>query len=264
MAGNQHGWRTSTILAFVAVLLAPTFALGAGSEEVVLGGQGSPFSFAFALSPKTLPRSEPAPIKLKLLTKFGSPTGSPHPSPAGRVTVLFDRFLELSTRGLPACAPQLQIMSAPTVPKRCRSARVGRGKMEISIAFPGAEELRQRAPVLLYNGGTRGSSTRLWIYALIKSPVPAVILTPIDVKRTRQGRYGTKMLVSISRIAGGSGSVAWISLTIHRRYAFKSKRRSVVSARCPDGKLQAAAETSFTDGTPTVSLGDLVRPCTGR
>lgn len=259
MAVKRFERRTAAILVAIAALLTPSLATAAGEEVVV--AQGSPFSFNFGFSPKTHPRSEPTPVKLKLFTGFGSPTGSPHPPPASKVTVLLDRYLEFSTLGLPTCTP-LQLQQK-TVPKRCKRALVGRGKLEESIAFPGQEELRLRGHVLLYNARARARSTRLLMYVPFSSPVPAVLITPIDLKRVRKGRYGLKLLLSVPRIAGGAGSLVWLSLVIHRNYVFKRERRSVVTLSCPDGKVTASAKARFADGSPSVSE-DGVHACRGR
>jgi hypothetical protein len=245
---------------FIGVLLVPSLAASAGSEYLP-DAQSSPLSFDFAVSPRALPRNEPAPAKLRLRTRLSSPTGSPHPPPASNLTIRLDRFLSLSTRGLPSCAARLQVMSPSSLPERCKRALVGRGKMETSIAFPEAEELRQRSHLLVFNGGTRAGSTRLWLYARVNFPVPAQVVTPIDFKPARNGRYGTKAVISVPRIAGGAGSIAWLSLSIRRGYSFKRKHLSVLTARCPDGKLQAAAEASFAEGMPPTGSVETVRPC---
>ena len=53
--------------------------------------------------------------------------------------------------------------------------------------------------------------------------------------------------------AGGSGSVKTFNLTINKK--------GVLTAKCPDGKLQAKATAIFSDGTKA-SAG-IIRTCTG-
>lgn len=259
IARNRRAHRALAALTFVAALLAPSHVAGASDEVVV--GQGSPFSFDFTVSPRALPRSEPAPARLGLFAEFASPTGSSHPPPISQVTVLLDRYLDLSARGLPSCDPGIQVITEQSLPELCKPALVGRGRMEVSIALVGAEELRRRPRTFIYSDGTSAGSTRLWVYAYLHDPVPSVLLARVDLTRIKDGRYGTEAVLSIPKIAGGAGSIVWISLSIHRQYAFKGKRRSVITARCQDGKLQLAAEASFADGTPPAPSSETVHPC---
>lgn len=261
MVGRGAKGLALELLIAISALLVPGFAAAADKAEAVVS-QGSPFSFDFGFSPKTLPRSESTPVTLKLGTRFTSPTGSPHPPPAKRVTLLLDRSLGLSTQGLASCSSG-RLLGRSKLPKHCKRALVGKGRMETSIVFPGSTELRQRANVLLVNGGTRGNSTRLWLDALITTPVPATVLTPLDFKRVRHGRFALKGVLAVPMVAGGAGSLVSLALTIHRKYRFKGKAHSVVTLSCPDGKVAANAEAAFADGSPSIS-DDLARPCTGR
>jgi hypothetical protein len=51
-------------------------------------------------------------------------------------------------------------------------------------------------------------------------------------------------------------------LTIFKKFTYRHKRYSVLSAKCPTGKLQAHGTAVFSDGT-RLSAG-FVRPCTGK
>ena len=85
-------------------------------------------------------------------------------------------------------------------------------------------------------------------------PTPAAIVTTVKIKKVHNGRYGLKTVASIPKIAGGSGSVKTFSLKINKK--------GVLSAKCPDGKLQANGTAIFADGTKA-SAG-IVRTCTGK
>jgi hypothetical protein len=49
---------------------------------------------------------------------------------------------------------------------------------------------------------------------------------------------------------------------IDKKFTYKGKQVSVLSAKCPDGKLQAHATGVFTDGTRIST--DFIRTCTGK
>ena len=72
-------------------------------------------------------------------------------------------------------------------------------------------------------------------------------MTTVKIKKVHNGRYGLKSVATIPKIAGGSGSVKSFSLTINKK--------GVLTAKCPDGKLQANATAIFSDGTKA-SRGD--------
>lgn len=103
--------------------------------------------------------------------------------------------------------------------------------------------------------------TTLFIHAYITVPTPAAIVTTVKIKKIHKGRYGLLSVASIPKIAGGSGSVKSFSLTINKRYTYKGKKMSVLTAKCPDGKLQAHATAVFADGTKAAAT--IIRTCTG-
>jgi hypothetical protein len=83
----------------------------------------------------------------------------------------------------------------------------------------------------------------------------------VKIKKVHNGRFGLKSVATIPKIAGGSGSVKSFNLTINKKYTYKGKKMSVLTAKCPDGKLQAHVTSIFSDGTKA-SAG-IVRTCTG-
>ncbi len=83
-------------------------------------------------------------------------------------------------------------------------------------------------------------------------PTPAAIVSTVKVKKIHNGRYGLGSVTTIPKIAGGSGSVTDFNLTINKK--------GVLSAKCPDGKLQAHGTAIFTDGTR--ASAEVIRTCT--
>ena len=101
-----------------------------------------------------------------------------------------------------------------------------------------------------------------YIHAYITVPTPAAIVTTVKIKKIHKGRYGLESIASIPKIAGGSGSVTSFSLKIDKQYTYKGKKVSVLSAKCPDGKLQAHATAKFSDGTS--ASAEIIRTCTSK
>lgn len=262
MLGNGRGRRASATLAALTVLVVGLTAT-AHAEVVEVGGQLSPpFTFSPSFSPRVVSRTEQTPVKLALASQFNPRPGFPQLPALSQIELLFDRHLDISTWGLPACAPRLQLeLAGPgSVAERCKPALVGHGKTEIFLAFPESTGIPLTPKVFLYNGGTRTGVTRLWIYFQILIPVPTTILAPVDVKSIDEGAYGTEAFISLPKIASGYGVFDRLSLIFNREYTFKDQRRSVVTFRCANGKFQAVGEAVFADGTPSAAL-PVVRPC---
>ena len=81
-------------------------------------------------------------------------------------------------------------------------------------------------------------------------------MTTVKISKIHNGRYGTKSVATIPKIAGGYGSAKEFELTFNRGY----KNTPFLFANCPDGHLNAKATSVFTDGTKLT--GSFVRSCT--
>lgn len=250
MAGNQRGLRrTASSIAVLSIALALS-PLARAQAPVVIGGQFPAFTFSPSISPHLLSRTKPSAIKLGLLSRFSSPNPSQgYPLPLRQERLLLDRHLELSTRGLPACAPRLEVNPSAPIPERCKPALVGEGKAEVKLVYPENYPLPLDLKVHLYNGGTKRGVTKLWLYFPVEIPVPSSILAPIEIKGVNRGALGTEALISMPKIADGHGLFTQLWLNINREYEFNGHHRSVATFRCADGKFLYSAEASFRDGT---------------
>lgn len=259
MLDYQHVRQLSLALAALAILFV--VGTGARAAEVIVGGQYPTFTFSSSISPRFLSRTKPEPVKLGLDSHFFATDPSEiYPPALSQVKLLLDRHLELSTRGLPVCAVGLQAYPSVPVPERCKAAQVGEGKAEVTIAYPENIPLPLDLRVHLYNGGTRRGVTKLWLYFPITVPSPGEILAPIEIRKANQGTYGTEVLMSMPKIADGSGFFTQLWLNINREYGFRGERRSVASFRCANGKFQYSAKASFLDDTQAVDTVG-VRTC---
>jgi hypothetical protein len=78
--------------------------------------------------------------------------------------------------------------------------------------------------------------------------------------KIHKGNYGTEDVARVPVIAGGSGSITSFNLTVNRKFTYKGKSQSYLSARCPTGHYFTGVSASFKDGTSL--KGTVVRPCT--
>jgi hypothetical protein len=244
---------TMALVGLIAVSVAG-IASAAGGGPVTAEAGNIKFTFDGGFTPTKLPKKKLAPIALSASGKIETKDGS-HPPALKEVEVETDKNGTINVKGVPVCkSGQLQSRDTKAAEKVCGSAIIGTGTTSVEIAFPEQKPIPVNSKLLVFNGGTAGGTTTLFIHAYITVPTPAAIVTTVKIKKIHKGRYGTLSIASIPKIAGGSGSVKSFSLTV-------GNKKKVLFAKCPDGKLQAHATSKFADGTK-VSAG-IIRTCTG-
>jgi hypothetical protein len=223
----------------------------AGGLELIVNG---------GFSPKTLSKKTLTPIAFFASGQIKEADGT-HPPALKEVLIEADKNSAVSTVGFPTCkGGELQSRTTAEAEAVCGDALIGTGTTNVSIAFPESPPVPVHSKLLVFNGGTSGGVTTFYIHAYITVPVPAAIVTTVKITKIHNGRYGMLSVATIPKIAGGSGSVTSFSLTINKKYTYKGRRRSVISAKCVDGKLQVHAEALFSDGTKAAAT--VVRTCT--
>ena len=211
--------------------------------------------------PKALPKKTLAPIALTAEGAISTLDGT-HPPALKEVLLETDKNGAINVKGVPTCTSgKLQSQDSDAARAICKKAIVGEGKTGVEIEFPDSKPVDVTSDLIVFNGGTSGGKTTLYIHAYITVPVPAAIVTTVKIKKINKGRYGLLSVATIPRIAGGSGSVTSFNLTIAKKYSFQ-KKYNILTAKCPDGKLQAHAVGIFDDGTKAEA--DFVKPCTGK
>ena len=253
-------------LTFVAAALLLVGLVGVGSatadKPVRVEAGNLVFTFNGGFKPKTLPKKKMAPITLTASGKVQTKDGS-HPPALKEAIVETDKNGTINVKGLPVCkSGQLQSRDTRAAERACKKSLIGSGRTTVEVQFPEQRPIDVDSKLLVLNGGKRGGTTTLYIHAYFSAPVTGAIVTTVKIKKVRNGRYGLKSVATIPKIAGGSGSVKTFNLKISRKYVFKGKRMSVLSARCRDGKLQAKATAVFADGTR--ATGGIIRTCSSR
>lgn len=250
---------TMALAGLIAVSVAGIASAGNKPEKVVAGNLE--FTFNGGFSPTKLPKKKLAPIALSASGKIRTLNGE-HPPALKEVIVETDKNGAVTTTGFPTCTSgKLQSQDTKHAEAICKSAIIGKGTTNVEVKFPEQNPIPVSSKLIVFNGGTKGGVTTFFIHAYITVPTPAAIVTTVKIKKIHKGRYGLLSVASIPKIAGGSGSVTSFSLTINKKYTYKGKKMSVLSAKCPDGKLQAHATSVFADGTKAAAT--IVRTCTG-
>jgi hypothetical protein len=81
-------------------------------------------------------------------------------------------------------------------------------------------------------------------------PFATSFVIVFKLQRLAKGTYGTALTASLPEALGSWGNLTGIEMTLQRRYSYKGKSHSYISAGCPapEGAGQAAfalARTSF-------------------
>jgi hypothetical protein len=237
--------------ALIAVSVAG-IATGANGPVTVEAGNLK-FTFDGGFSPSKLPKNKLAPISLKASGIIATKDGS-HPPALKQVILETDKNGAINVKGIPVCkSGALQSRDTPAAEKACKGSIIGKGQTTVEVQFPEQKPIDVNSKLVVFNGGTSGGKTTLFIHAYFSAPVTGAIVTTVKIQKHNAGRYGLKSVATIPKIAGGSGSVKSFNLSI--------TKRGVLTAKCPDGKLQAHATSMFADGTKAAAT--IIRTCTG-
>jgi hypothetical protein len=252
MQGISASVLMSLLVVGIATAAKPN-VIRAGNLVVAING---------GVAPKKLPKQRMAPIKLRVATNIRTVDGR-QPPVAKRVRIDFDRHGTINARGLPSCRPgQLQARTTKAAKKACPRAIVGSGKASVQVAFAEQAPFSATGPLVAFNGGVRGKTTKMLIHAYVNVPAPTALVTIVKVRKLRKGRFGTRADARIPTVAGGAGALTRFNLAIRRTFKHRGKKRSYLAARCGRGRLFAKGRIFFDDGTRLA--GTVTRSCRTR
>lgn len=249
--------RLITTLVLGAALAVAVAGIATAEKPTIVQAGNLKLTLNGGFTPKALPKSgKPAPITLNVSGKIETTDGK-HPPALKEVVVETDKNGSIDVKGLPTCTSgKLQAQDTKHAEAICKKAIIGSGITNVEVEFPESSPFIAKSKLLAFNGGTSGGKTTIYIHAYLSSPVSAAVVTTVKISKVHNGRYGTKSIASVPKIAGGYGSVREFSLTFDRGY----KNTPFLFAKCPDGHLNAKATSVFTDGTKLT--GSFVRSCT--
>lgn len=247
-------WLVTMALGALAALVVAGIATAAGEKPVVVQAGNLKLTFNGGFTPKVLSKTKPTPIKLNVSGKIATVDGT-HPPALKEFFLETDKNGAVNVKGLPTCkSSQLQAQDTKHAEAICRSAIIGSGTTDVSIAFPEQAPIPANSKLLVFNGGEKGGVITFYIHAYLTVPTPAAIVTTVKIKKIHKGRFGTESIASVPKIAGGAGSVTSFSLAI--------VKKGVLTLKCPDGKIQAHGTAVFSDGTR--ASAEVIRTCTGK
>ncbi|MGN6558088.1 MAG: hypothetical protein ACTHLH_08780 [Solirubrobacterales bacterium] len=230
-------------LVFAAVALGN---LGQRKEEcagvLCVGDNGG-------ISPSRLPRHGKAPITARIIGEIGTRDGS-HPPALQTLSAEISKTIAVDTVGLPTCSfGQLTATSTAAAKRACGDAIVGSGSAEVEVAFPEQKPFSSTGPLVLFNGGTHGRTTRFLLHAYVDVPAPTAVVVKATVTRIHDGPFGLRLQAQVPKIAGGYGSATKFDLKMGRRFTYKGRKKSFLVAGCPAGRWGTKGRLRFADAT---------------
>jgi hypothetical protein len=237
------------IAGFAVVLVAAISAAVAVAGPTVVGKDGNTQSIDVKIT-KKLSKTKLTPVSLKVKTKTTTttnPTGVP--SPANRAVVDFDRNAALFTKGVPTCNPaKLQNTSTEAALAACGKAKIGGGNAVVLLPV-GGQVFNAPAVITAFNGVPQGGKPVVLLHNYVKTPLVTTLVLVGKVLKFNKEGFGPRLDVEIPKVAGGAGALTEFTVTVNKRFTFKGKKRSYVSAKCPNSKkLKARGTFTFADG----------------
>lgn len=220
----------------------------AGNLEITIDGSSG-------VTPKALSKTKYTPIAF---TAAGSVRALDGTQPPPIKEVLLDtKNAAVNVKGYPACTSgALQARDTAAVKKACPDSIIGTGTTTVAVKFPEQPSIPAHSPLLVFNGGTSGGTTTFYIHAYLTQPITTAIVTTVKIKKSGSG---LKTVTTIPKIANGAGSVTDFSLKIDKKFTYKGKKVSVLSAKCVGGKIQAHVTAKFYDNSQLQA--DVLRTC---
>jgi hypothetical protein len=251
---------TMLTLAIAALIALSVAGIATADKPVKVRAGNLELTFNGGFSPKALSKTTFSPISAVFEGKIRTVDGT-HPPALKEVVIEADKNTGFNVKGYPICtSSKLQSQDSSHAKAICGDAILGEGTTDVEIQFPEQAPIPVHSPLILFNGGEKGGVTTLFVHAYITVPTPAAIVTTVKVAKISNGRYGLKSVASVPKIAGGSGSVTSFHLTVGKKFTYKGKQVSVLTAKCPDGKIQVHGTAVFSDSTR--ASAEVIRTCT--
>ncbi len=245
-------------VAAVGALCVAGVAMAAQDTVIRAGNLIVTIDGSSGVSPKALSKSKYTPIAFTAAGSVRTTDGTQVP-PVKEV-ILDAKNSAVDVKGFPACTSgALQARDTAAVKKACPDSIIGSGLGKFVVGFPEQKPIPAQSPLLVFNGGTSGGTTTFYIHAYLTQPIVTAVVTTVKIKKAGTG---LKSVSSIPKIANGAGSVTDFSLKIDKKFTYKGKKHSVLSAKCIGGKIQAHVVAKFYDGDQLEA--DVLRTCTSK
>jgi hypothetical protein len=221
-------------------------------------------SFNVKLTPHALPRHGAAPVGFEVDARIAATTGGTPPQ-LRQITIAINRHGHFSSKGLPVCRLNaIQPSTTDGALASCHDSLVGEGHFSANVKLPEQSPFPSAGKILAFNGRSHGKPAILaHIYGTDPAPTSNVLTFLIKGSR---GTYGTLLEASLPQATGDWGYVTGLRMTLRRRFDYRGKSRSYLTAGCPapagfPGAVFPLARTSFAFAGDTTVVSVLSRNC---
>lgn len=239
--------RRAALLALLGALVLTAVAQGERAQRgnliVRLDGRFAPLA---------LPRERKAPVSVHLEAGLQTSDGSVLPRVA-QVELGIPGQGAITTRGLPTCTPRrLRNTTTEKALELCRQALIGTGRMVAQVKIPNQDPFIVHARLLAFNGKVHGRQAVI-VHGLSARP-PTVVALPFLIE-LRPGKFGTVLVAHLPQNLGPWPRFARFEMDLFRRYAYRGRQLSYLSASCPIPHNLTAGYFSFAQATFTLEDG---------
>lgn len=233
---NRRAWASTRLRGRPARLCLATalfFLCVSAPGQAELAQEGDLItSFDGVLAPSTLPRTSLAPIAVTVAGNIKSTSDDATKLPQLRtITVAINKAGKLYDKGLPTCVVRrIQPATEREARRICGGAIVGHGHATVQVRLPAQPLFTVDADLLAFNGPRRKG--RKLILAQIYSHAPPGAFVLPFVVRHRHGVFGTVMSTTLPESAREWAYLTHFDMTLDRRFSYRDRLRSYVSAAC--------------------------------
>lgn len=238
-----RGHRAALSAAVLVALTAAALLAATPTAAETVQQEGIRLSFRGALEPRSLPRAQPAPVRLSLRAGIGAADGQPLPQ-LRHFSIAINRVGRLDSAGLPVCHfAQIQPATTRAALASCGGSLVGGGRFSASVQIPEQVPYPSRGRIDAFSGRYRGRPAIL-LHVYGTQPAPTSYTLPLTIGHAR-GRFGIVLRTSLAATTPSAGRVTGLSLELGRTYSFRGARRSYLSASCPAPRGSSFASFPF-------------------
>jgi hypothetical protein len=219
------------------------------------------------LTPRDLPRSNAAPVRVSLRARITGAHGA-QPPQLRRIAIAFNRNGGVNPGGLPIChRAEIQPASSADALRSCRDSLVGKGTFTANVLLPQQSPFPAEGQVFAFNSVVHGEPAILFhVYGT--QPLPTSYTLPFFIRRS-QGTYGTALVAYLPPVTANWGDVTGLSMTLGRRFSLAGRPRSYFSAACPapagfPGAVFPFARARFSFAGQLALSNTVTRSCTAR
>jgi hypothetical protein len=201
---------------------------------------------------------KPTPAELHILLRGADDPATPDdpaPPKAQVITILVDKAVNVSTKGLTPCTANLESTTPEQAQQACPKSTVGTGTVTAAI---GAVPVSGTALFFV------GPNSTLIVHVRIPALSVTQIIPGSIGPASDQSLYGQQLVFNVPSLAGGAGSLTSLEANLQKVEKKKSKKSgasaskkkkkkkvySLFSAQCTDGEWNFRNDETYSDHAP--------------